>query len=114
MPLMLAADVEADRHRRIDADDAHAQAARERVRRRSTRSPRGWTTAGRYLCGDEFTAADLAFAALAAAVLVPARYGIPLPPARRAARAATPARCGRCASTPAGRFALRLYDQERP
>ena len=40
---------------------------------------------------------------------------------RRAAAAArarcpsrSPARCGRCASTPRARFALRLYDQERP
>ena len=33
----------------------------------------------RYLCGDAFTAADLAFAALAAPVLVPPEYGVPLP-----------------------------------
>ena len=33
----------------------------------------------RYLCGDAFTAADLAFAALAAPVLVPPQYGVALP-----------------------------------
>ena len=32
-----------------------------------------------YLCGDQFTAADLTFAALAAAVLMPPEYGVPLP-----------------------------------
>ena len=39
----------------------------------------------RYLCGDAFTAADLAFAALAAPVLVPPRVRRPAAPARRAA-----------------------------
>jgi glutathione S-transferase len=33
----------------------------------------------RYLCGDEFTAADLTFSALAAPMLVPPEYGVPLP-----------------------------------
>jgi glutathione S-transferase len=33
----------------------------------------------RYLCGDEFTAADLTFSALAAPMLVPLEYGVPLP-----------------------------------
>ena len=32
-----------------------------------------------YLCGDRFTAADLTFAALAASVLMPPEYGVPLP-----------------------------------
>jgi glutathione S-transferase len=32
-----------------------------------------------YLCGDRFTAADLTFASLAAAVLMPPEYGVPLP-----------------------------------
>ena len=39
----------------------------------------------RYLCGDAFTAADLAFAALAAPAIVPPEYGIAAAPARRAA-----------------------------
>ena len=33
----------------------------------------------RYLCGDRFTGADLTFSALAAAVLMPPEYGVPLP-----------------------------------
>ncbi len=32
-----------------------------------------------YLCGERFSAADLTFAALAAAVLMPPEYGVPLP-----------------------------------
>ena len=32
-----------------------------------------------YLCGERFTAADLTFSALAAAVLMPPAYGVPLP-----------------------------------
>jgi glutathione S-transferase len=32
-----------------------------------------------YLCGEHFTAADLTFAALAASVLMPPEYGVPLP-----------------------------------
>ena len=32
-----------------------------------------------YLCGERFTAADLTFAALAASVLMPPEYGVPLP-----------------------------------
>ena len=60
----------------------------------------------RYLCGDAFTAADLAFAALAAPVLVPPEYGVPLPqpdelPAEMAAARAAPS-----APIPAGAFAL--------
>ena len=34
---------------------------------------------GGYLCGERFTAADLTFAALAAAVVVPPQYGVALP-----------------------------------
>ena len=33
----------------------------------------------RFLCGDQFTAADLTFAALAAPMLMPLEYGVPLP-----------------------------------
>ena len=33
----------------------------------------------RHLCGDRFTAADLTFACLAAAVVVPPEYGVALP-----------------------------------
>ena len=65
-----------------------------------------------YLCGDRFTAADLTFAALSAAVLVPAGYGSPLPPL-----AALPSpmtrEVRRWRDHPAGVFAGRIYERHR-
>jgi glutathione S-transferase len=66
----------------------------------------------RYLCGDRFTAADLTFAALAAPVLMPAGYGVPLPaPDELPAHAAEVVRELR--AHPAGAHALRMFDGER-
>ena len=66
----------------------------------------------RYLCGDRFTAADLTFAALAAAVLVPPEYGTPLPqPDEMPEPVAGEVRAFR--DHPAGAFALRLFREER-
>jgi glutathione S-transferase len=66
----------------------------------------------RFLLGERFTAADLTFAALAAPMLLPARYGSPLPPP-----AAMPPRLAaevqRLRAHPAGVFADRLYNEER-
>ena len=66
----------------------------------------------RYLCGDAFTAADLAFAALAAPVLVPPQYGVALPqPVELPPDMAAAVRAFR--DHPAGAFALRLFREER-
>jgi glutathione S-transferase len=66
----------------------------------------------RFLLGDRFTAADLTFAALAAPVLLPARYGSPLPPLE--VMPPRPAReVERLRAHPAGAFADRLYNEER-
>ena len=66
----------------------------------------------RYLCGDAFTAADLAFAALAAPVLVPPQYGVALPqPAELPPVMAAAVEAFR--AHPAGAFALRLFREER-
>ncbi len=66
----------------------------------------------RYLCGDAFSAADLAFAALAAPVIVPPQYGTPLPaPGELPAPMAAGVRAFR--SHPAGAFASRLFREER-
>jgi glutathione S-transferase len=66
----------------------------------------------RYLCGDAFTAADLAFAALAAPVIVPPEYGVPLPqPDELPPDMATSVRAFR--AHPAGAFACRLFREER-
>ena len=65
-----------------------------------------------YLCGDRFTAADLTFAALAAAVLMPPEYGVPLPqPDELPAAAAEIVRELR--GHPAGAYALAMFRDER-
>jgi glutathione S-transferase len=66
----------------------------------------------RYLCGDTFTAADLAFAALTAPVLVPRGYGVPLPqPDELPPDMAAAVRAFR--THPAGAFACRMFGEER-
>jgi glutathione S-transferase len=66
----------------------------------------------RHLCGDRFTAADLTFAALSAAVLVPPEYGVPLPqPELLPAYLASKVRSFR--EHPAGAYALCLFRDER-
>jgi glutathione S-transferase len=67
----------------------------------------------RYLVADRFSAADLAFAALAAPCITPPDYGTPLPqpddltPTMAAA-------VERWRAHPAGQFALRMFREERP
>jgi glutathione S-transferase len=65
-----------------------------------------------YLCGDRFTAADLTFAALAASVLMPPEYGVPLPqpPELPVAMAAV---VREFRAHPAGAHALAMYRDER-
>jgi glutathione S-transferase len=66
----------------------------------------------RYLAGGRFTAADLTFAALSAAVLVPPEYGVPLPqPDELPAPMAATVRELR--EHPAGQHALRMFREER-
>jgi glutathione S-transferase len=65
-----------------------------------------------HLCGERFGAADLTFAALSAAVVVPPVYGVPLPqpdllPPQTAALVE------RVREHPAGRYALRLFLERR-
>ncbi len=65
-----------------------------------------------HLCGEHFGAADLTFASLSAAVLVPPTYGVPLPqPGVLAPR--TSALVERAREHPAGRYALDLIAQNR-
>ncbi len=65
-----------------------------------------------YLCGDRFTAADLTFSALAASVLMPPEYGVPLPqPEELPAAMAEVVREFR--AHPAGAHALAMYRDER-
>ncbi len=64
----------------------------------------------RFLCGDRFSAADLTFASLAAAVVVPPEYGVRLPqdlpePVAREVRAFR--------EHPAGAYAMKLFSELR-
>jgi len=61
-----------------------------------------------YLCGEKFTAADLTFAALSAAVVVPPVYGVALPQPQEM-RAETAALVERARKHPAGTYALSLF-----
>ena len=65
-----------------------------------------------FLCGDRFTAADVTFAALAAALVVPAEYGVALPqPEILPASIAKNVRAFR--AHPAGEYAMRIFREER-
>jgi glutathione S-transferase len=65
-----------------------------------------------YLCGETFTAADLTFAALAASVLMPPEYGVPLPqPDELPPAMATKVRELR--AHPAGAHALAMFRTQR-
>jgi glutathione S-transferase len=66
----------------------------------------------RFLAGDGFSAADLTFAALSASVLVPEGYGVPLPPPQLLPEPMR-TRVLEFRDHPAGRFALRMYAEER-
>jgi glutathione S-transferase len=66
----------------------------------------------RFLTGSQFTAADLTFAALASPVLLPLGTGAPYP-TPDAVPAAMRAEVLRLRDTPGGRFALRMFTEER-
>ncbi|HEY6399716.1 MAG TPA: glutathione S-transferase family protein [Solirubrobacteraceae bacterium] len=65
-----------------------------------------------YLCGDRFTAADLTFAALAAPMLMPPGYGVPLPQPDELP-VATAAVVREFRSHPAGAHALAMFRDQR-
>jgi glutathione S-transferase len=65
-----------------------------------------------YLCGERFSAADLTFAALAGAVVLPPGYGVPLPQPELLAPS-TAELVRRVREHPAGRYALALFADHR-
>jgi glutathione S-transferase len=98
--------------RYLGVDAAAAAAARDRIDRMFDDVADRLSDGRRFLLGERFTAADLTFAALAAPVLLPPRYGSPLPPAEvMPERFASEVR--RFRAHPAGVFADRLYREER-
>jgi glutathione S-transferase len=66
----------------------------------------------RYLVGDRFTAADLTFAALAGAVLMPPEYSVPLPQPDELP-AAMAAKVRELRAHPAGAHAMAMFRHER-
>jgi glutathione S-transferase len=66
----------------------------------------------RYLVGNRFSVADLTFAALAAPILLPPAYGAALPPLDSFAGEPRD-RLLAWRASPAGQFALRIYETER-
>jgi glutathione S-transferase len=66
-----------------------------------------------YLCGERFTAADLTFACLAAPVLAPPVYGIPLPQPEQVHEPLA-SEIRRFRAHPAGAYALRLCESRQP
>jgi glutathione S-transferase len=98
--------------RELGIDPASAAADERRVRDAFDAVAERLADGRRYLCGDRFTAADLTFAALAAAVLVPPQYGVPLPqPDVLPPVTASAVRAFR--AHPAGAYALGLFRDER-
>ena len=65
-----------------------------------------------YLLGDRISIADYCFAAMAAPILYPNRYGSPLPPYERIPEAMRKFSAD-LRNTPAGEFALKLYQDHR-
>lgn len=66
----------------------------------------------RYLVGERFTVADLTFAALAAPILLPPQYGVPLPPLDAFPPDARQ-RIETWRRSPPGQFALKIYAEHR-
>jgi glutathione S-transferase len=94
----------------IDADTVRVD--EENVRREFDAMAERLGDGRRYLCGERFTAADLTFAALSAAVIVPPEYGVRLPqPGELPQHIARMVRDFR--EHPAGAYAMELFRTER-
>jgi glutathione S-transferase len=79
--------------------------------RRTLDTVAGWLADGRpYLFGDTFTAADLTFAAMAAPLVAPPEYGVPLP---QPDPEPAPSFVRGFRAHPAGAFALRMFREKR-
>ena len=99
--------------RYLDVTDESVRAAVVRVDEEFDAVAELLSDGRRYLVGDRFSAADLAFAALAAPCIAPPVYGTPLPQPEDMhdeMRAAVL----RWRAHPAGAFALRMFAEERP
>ncbi|MEX0993184.1 MAG: glutathione S-transferase family protein [Solirubrobacterales bacterium] len=100
-------------NRVLDIDDETAAASLSRTQEVFDEVGERLADGRRFLVGERFTAADLSFAALSAAVTVPEQYGVPLPQPHLLPEPMR-SRVLEFRDHPAGRFALRMYAQERP
>ncbi len=98
--------------RAFKLDDARAARCRDRCLRELDAVAEHLEDGRPYLLGDRFTAADLTFASLAAPLVLPTIYGVPLPQPDVLDGEALDI-VTRCRAHPAGQFALRLYDERR-
>jgi glutathione S-transferase len=98
--------------RGLNVDAAGAERSRAKVDAAFARVGELLEDGRRFLVGNRFTIADLTFAALAAPVVVPANYGVQLPALDDFTGDARD-QVVAWRATPAGRFALRLYETER-
>ncbi len=98
--------------RHLGVDDARAAAALRSVDEVFDEIASRLADGRPYLTGERFTAADLTFAALSAAVLIPQDYGSPLPPLD-ALPAEMAEQVRRLRVHPAGAFAARIYAEQR-
>lgn len=93
-------------------DETNAQRSLDKIHEAFDRADAALAEGGKYLVGDTLTGADIAFASLAAPVLVPAGH-----PAYEAAMHDLPLamqpEVKRLRARPAGQHVLRLYEKER-
>jgi glutathione S-transferase len=97
---------------RLDIDEPAVIEARREVLRVFDDVAKRLADGRRYLVGDAFSAADLAFAALAAPCVLPPQYGVPLPPIDELPNGYRK-EVAALREHPAGQFALRMYREHR-
>jgi len=98
--------------RALRVDRKGRDLSRERVNEVFTGVAERLADGRRFLMGEHFGAADLTFAAMAAPVLLPPKYGYTMPSRTLLPRSFSD-EVAELSNTVAGRFALRIYDEER-
>lgn len=98
--------------RGMNINPASVDRSIEYVRRVFTEIDEQLADGREFLVGGTFTAADLSFASLAAPLLLPSRYGAPLPSMEQLPDAVV-GLIGEFRATRAGEFGLRLYRDHR-
>jgi glutathione S-transferase len=99
--------------RSLKIDEAGAERSRQKIDLVFARIGELVADGRRFLVGNRFTVADLTFAALAAPILLPRRYAAALPSLGDFSGEPRD-RLEAWRASPAGQFALRVYDAERP